>query len=293
MIFRKSHLLTLLLAVGLLLVSANGEADKNASISSCERIKKLRKRAGCLLKVERPDAINALHSVAMKIYDTDYIRKKDGHLGISGRQDFMYAAESAGVIAAKTSEGPLLTLRDSPNPWTQKFALRGLSHMLSILRMGHAKGGKSDQFRLAATKDSIATICFRSFQSKDAEVVVEAARCVGQTRDNKHTSVLVKLIVASRSAKTQRGVFLALKNLSRLSQTAALLRPLTKILLRPLPKKWSSDDIWIRGDICGLLASHAKHGDQWAQTPAERAVVAIGPRNSQAKKKCLRLLNRN
>lgn len=262
------------------------------TIADCEKIDKLRGRAACLLKTEQEQAIAQLHTLALEMYDKDYIRQKDGHLGIGGRQDMLYAAENAGVIAGKTSEAQLYKLLGQKTTWSQIFALRALSHMLSILRMGYAKGGDADKTRLEAVGPKVAKACARLFRSREGEVVEEAAKCVGQTRDNRHAAALVGLLVKAPSSKVQRSVFGALRNLSQLSAQVRALRPLVKVLLRPMPKKWSSDDVWIRGDICGLLSLHANHGDTWAKKPADAALKAIGDRNSQAKQKCQRLLNR-
>jgi len=279
-------------ALALLMVLCVCPAAMAKSIGACQKEKKLRSRAGCLLDVVQPGAIPALHKVAQEMLKKDTIRVREGKVGIGARQDFFYAAENAGVIAAKTSEKGLYKLLGKKDRWTQLFALRGLSHMLSILRMGYAKGREPDEKRRAELKDPVVRKCLAKVRGKDEMILEEAAKCIGETRDNKHAKKLVQLIVRSRSSEVQSAFFQALKNLSRLSQQAKELRPLLKVLLRPMPKKWSTRDVWIRADICGLMARYVNHGDTWAQKPAEKAIEAIGAKNSQALRKCKRLLNR-
>lgn len=275
-----------------LVVLCFGASASAETIDGCHKMEKLRERAGCLLKVEQPEAIPALLKVAQEMLAKDTIRVREGKVGIGARQDFFYAAENAGVIAAKTSEGGLYQLLAQKEQWTLAFALRGLSHMLSILKMGYAKGSAPDEQRHQQIKDQVAKKCLGQVKVKDEMIVAEAAKCVGETRDNQYAAQLVSLIVSSRSAALQVGVFLALRNLPQLSQRVKELRPLAQVLGRPMSEKWSTDDVSIRADICGLLALYANHGDTWAKKPAEKAIDAIGTKNSQAKDKCVRLLNR-
>lgn len=279
-------------AIVWLVVLCTGASASAETIDGCLKTEKLRARAGCLLKVEQPPSIPALHKVAQEMLEKDTIRAREGKVGIGARQDFFYAAENAGVIAAKTSEAGLYKLLAQKDKWTQLFALRGLSHMLSILKMGYAKGSAPDEKRRLQIKDPVVKKCLTKVKAKDEMILTEVASCIGQTRDNKHAKLLVKLIVASRSSKIQGAFYRALRQLPQLSQQAKELKPLAKVLGRPMPKKWSTDDVGIRADICGLLALYANHGDTWAKKPAQKAIKAIGTKNSQAKTKCERLLNR-
>lgn len=263
-------------------IAAPPPAPPDPRITSCQEPMKLRERAFCLSKIEDERAIDALLAVARQ---TLTARPEQS---ISPREDFEYAAENAGIVAAKTSVAGLDAHVATGDTTAQRFGLRGLGHALSLLRMGYAHGGDRDRTKRAEIVRPVGDRCRERLASPEELVVSEAYRCLGETRDARHAVDLVQAIVArsDRSALARTGVT-ALRELDKLDVTAV--RPLVRLIENPMPARTTSDDVWIRADVCRLLASVVGPSDTWAQLAAKTAAERIGKSNSQAREACERL----
>ena len=90
--------------------------------SNC-RQPELRERASCLSKIEDESAISELLDVAKQMLLERYPSK----------QDFVYAAGNAGLVAAKTKTERLVLIVTKGDATARRFGLIALRHTLSIL----------------------------------------------------------------------------------------------------------------------------------------------------------------
>src|SRR5947209_7506880 len=148
--------------VVIVLLSATPVLAKG-SVKECAGKATPRERAYCLLETNDRAAIPELIELALEL------ASKDPELKITAAEDFFYAAENAGVIAAKTSDEALMQLRGQDRA-SQLFATHALGHMLAILRMGYAKGGHDDEAALAARKPRVAKACLARVTVPDDRV---------------------------------------------------------------------------------------------------------------------------
>lgn len=276
-------------AVGMVMVllsSIPAAAAPDARIAACRQEKKLRAQSSCLAKLTdeatADPVIDAQLAVARAALTAAPAQS------ISPREDFEYAAENAGITAAKISVNRLKAHVTQGDATAQRFGLRGLGHALSLLRMGYANGGERDRMTRARIVGPVGDVCRERLASQEELVITEAFRCVGETRATQHAAAMVKAIarVADKSKLARAGVG-ALREIEGLD--APTVRPLVKILENPLPASILSDDIWVRADICRLFSSVVTETDRWAALPAKTAAERIGTNNSQAREACEKL----
>ncbi|MBA3459336.1 MAG: hypothetical protein H0T46_05200 [Deltaproteobacteria bacterium] len=280
----KPNVVLMVVLVGALVESAAAAPDPR--IASCRQEQKLRKQSACLSKIVDAAATQAVIDAQLEIARKALVARPEQ--SISGREDFEYAAENAGIAAAKTSIDRLTAHVVKGDATAQRFGLRGLAHALSLLRMGYANGGERDRQMRADLLGPIGGTCRERLESPEELVITEAFRCVGETRDRQHAAAMVKAIakVADRGKLARAGV-LALRDLEGLD--VATVKPLIRILENPLPAAASSDDIWVRADVCRLFSSVVAGSERWAQLPAKTAAERIGKSNSQAREACEQL----
>ncbi|MBL9017641.1 MAG: hypothetical protein JNL83_25855 [Myxococcales bacterium] len=272
--------------VGLVLARVGASvAGPDPRIAACRQEAKLRQQSFCLAKLT--DEATAAAVIDAQLEVAREALTAGPAKTISAREDFEYAAENAGIVAAKISVARLTAHVTKGDATAQRFGLRGLGHALSLLRMGYANGGDRDRQKRKEIVGPVGATCRERLAAQDELVVTEAFRCVGETRDARHAAAVVKATLRVQKAKLARAGVLALKDLEGLE--LAEVRPLVRILETPLPASVSSDDVWVRGDVCRLLSGLVGDGDRWAQLPARTAAERIGRSNSQAREACERL----
>lgn len=247
--------------------------------SNC-RQPKLRERAFCLSKIENESAITELLDVAKQMLLERYPSK----------DDFVYAAENAGLVAAKTKTDRLVLIVTKGDATAQRFGLIGLRHALSILRMGYAQGGERDTAHRAKIVGPTGTICRERLAATNHEVVDVAFRCLAETADPAHVPAIVK---ATLLHETDAQLAIAgVRALGDLNGALAELRPLVRLLENPMPDKWLTDDVSVRSETCRLFAPLVNAADRWIHLPARTAAERIGTKSSEAREACERLAAR-
>ncbi|MBA3452045.1 MAG: hypothetical protein H0T42_02980 [Deltaproteobacteria bacterium] len=244
--------------------------------SNC-RQPKLRDRAFCLSKIEDASAITELLDVAKQMRLERYPSK----------QDFVYASENAGLVAAKTKTDRLVLIVSKGDATAQRFGLIALRHTLSILRMGYAQGGERDKAHRAKIVGPTGTVCRERLAANDREVVDVAFGCLAETADTTHVPAIVK---ATLRHETHAQLAVAgVRALGELGGKLAELRPLVRLLENPLPDKWLVDDLSVRSETCRILARLVKETDRWVHLPAKVAAERIGTKSSQQREACEKL----
>lgn len=267
------------------LALAASPAWAEGTVAKCLRAPPSREKAYCLLMTDDRAAIPALRDLALrKLGD-------GGKWSIGVEQDFFYAAENAGVLAAKTSHEELLEYADSNSLGPQLFGVRALRHMLSILRMGYAKGGAADEQRHEAMTPVVARVCKAKLGAADEHLAEEALRCAAETHDEKLLRAVVAVALSSVPSRIRRVALETLGDLGA-SRNKAELAKLAPLLSEPLPKRWLNDDVGIKSEACELLARVVDATDRWAAEAAQAAISEIGDKNSQARDQCRRLAKR-
>lgn len=284
MVAMKPNVVVMMVLAGSLVQSAAAAPDPR--IATCRQEQKLRNQSACLSKIVDAATTQAVIDAQLDVAREALVARPEQ--SISGRQDFEYAAENAGIVAAKTSIDRLTAHVVKGDATAQRFGLRGLAHALSLLRMGYANGGDRDRQMRAEILGAVGSTCRERLASPDELVITEAFRCVGETRDRQHAAAMVKAIAnAAQRGKLARAGVLALREIEGLD--AATVKPLVRILENPLPASASSDDVWVRADVCRLFSSVLTGSERWAQLPAKTAAERIGKSNSQAREACERL----
>ena len=216
-----------------LLGLASASAEEKPTVADCARQPPSREKAYCLLLTDDARALPGLRDVALA-------KAGDGSIWDLGvEQDFFYAAENAGVIAAKTTHEPLLEYAASNSLVSQLFGTRALRHMLSILRMGYARGGDADEQRRVELSGVVARACAGKLASADRRLAIEALRCVGETHDEKYLPAVMKVVLTAKAAETRRVAVEALSDVQASSHHDELAK-LAPVLSASLPKSWAA-----------------------------------------------------
>ena len=264
-------------AGALLLVSSTHAAAKK-TISNCRDVKDPRDRAYCLLLTDDAAALPLLEAIGLEIFHRSPV------FGIADGQNFFYASENAGVIAAKTTEAPLMKMATADDPGAQLFAISGLKHMLSILRMGYAKGGKVDDVRFSKVIPSVTAVCLEKLQAGIEAIEIKAAGCLGESRDIRYSLPLTERAGSAKTVKTRDAAFRAFLEIgaSEEGKENEVMKQLAHALEKPLSNPWQAEEVSYLGSVCGFLASNAPK-ERWAQEPAKTALKNIreefpGPR---------------
>ena len=204
------------------------------------------------------------------------------------------AAEEIGRLAATTPkiEVVLDELANADQPFDRAIGLRGYGMLFSLLRMGYGQGAKKDSPRFEKLVGSVSERCARALTHKDERVVRSALECLKQGRLNRFATDIVRVIHDHPDVQVKRQGYYALRGLYRISQRAKELRPLADVLRLAMPIKWKQADVGIRADICSILRGNIRAGETWPAESARLAIVAIGSKSSQARKKCEKLLEK-
>ncbi len=263
--------------------TTNISGAPDPKLAQCDDHKN-RERAFCLSKIEDVAAIIALHDLATET------RRGQSKESLSKQRDFVYAAENAGIVAAKTSVEPLYLYARSGAALSQRFALLAMGHALSLLRMGYAHGGQRDEQALSNLVGPVGTVCEERLTSPTNFVVQAAVKCLKYTEDRKRLPALVRAAVRHiDSPAISRSAVLGIMNFR--PRDIKAIRPLVRILQTRIPQKWRQDDIWLRGEVCRLFKRVATAKDGWLHVPAKKAAERIKGKNSQLHDLCMGLAN--
>lgn len=262
------------------LVALCGAAIAQVEQRSNCRQPKLRERAYCLSKIEDESAITELLDVAKQMLLERY----------PSDQDFVYAAETAGLVAAKTKTDRLVLIVTKGDATAQRFGLVALRHTLSTLRQGYAQGGERDAAHRAKIVGPTGTVCRERLAATDHEVVAAAFGCLAETADTAHVPAIVKTTL-QHDTHAQLAVA-GVRALGELGGALAELRPLVRLLENPMPDQWLADDVAIRAETCRIFAGLVKETDRWVHLPAKTAAERIGNKSSQAREACEKLAAR-
>ena len=260
------------------------EAAAALEWTGCESKEKPRERAFCYLKSESEASLEPLF-----VLGRDLAEKAVSH-PVSYWPDFTYAAENAGVIAAKTHETRLYAGLQATSEVDQLFAVEAIHHMLSTLRFGYAHGKSVDE---GTRKDRLAaahTGCLSKLTGKDARLVKAAADCLKEIHDPTDTAALVDVAVSHPSLEVQTHLLGLVGGFGPLP--AASLPKLVPLLEKPMPTKWTHEEVALRATICRIFLREVDPKAAWTKKPAEAAVREIGNRDSQAKAPCEELARR-
>jgi hypothetical protein len=238
----------------------------------CEAEVKLRARAFCYLQSGSEDAIDPLFELGRTL----------GHEAMASRvqipavwQDFTYAAENAGVLAAKTQDARLYAGLESPHQTYHLFAIVAIHHMLAILRQGNARGKDADAPVRAERLAKAHVACRAALGDKYGMMVTSAADCLKEIGDPTDGGPLLEAAVDHPGdSKLQ----------SHLVDIAAALPPypvatlqkLRPLLEQPMPVRWTQEDINLRSTICTILARELPASETWPQAAAAVAAREVG-----------------
>jgi len=248
--------------------------------TNCESKPKLRDRAYCYLQSDAEASIAPLFAVGRAMV-------KDAKYPRAAWQDFTYAAENAGVLAAKTSDAPLHAGLRSADETDHVFAIRALGHMLSILRMGYGNGGAADSANRKLRLAPAHTACLATLSARNEELLRAGGDCLKEIGEPADAMPLIDAVLARSDApKDQAYLVDVLARVRHIPEAG--LRKLVPILEQPLGKSWSHDEVFMRGHICQMMLNTVR-GQGWAKKAAVAAVSEIGNRNSQAREPCERL----
>jgi hypothetical protein len=255
-------------------------------VRSCVAEKTARDQAYCYLKTESEDAIDPLFEIGHSVsHEAETISTWD-------MQDFTYAAENAGVVAAKTSDTKLYAGLQSPHRSYRLFAIIAIRHMLATLRWGHVHGADADApVRVQRLPRAHAT-CLAAVADPTYGMLVSAgADCLKEIGDPTDGPALVDAIVRHPDEDVLQ---------AHLTEAALTMSPFPKeslvklrpVLERPLPRPWTHDSVKMRGDICKLLLREmpaTPASDPWPRQAAAVAVRQIGALDGQYRKPCEQL----
>jgi hypothetical protein len=119
--------------------------------------------------------------------------------------DFTYAAENAGVLAAKTRDTRLFAGLGAGES-DQLFAVEGLANMLAILRMGYGQGRDIDGPVRAERLPKVHAASLDKLGAANARLVKAAAACLTEIGDDSDATALVDAAMRQPAAEAQRFV---------------------------------------------------------------------------------------
>jgi hypothetical protein len=199
--------------------------------------------------------------------------------------DFTYVAETAGALAAGTTDASLHAAVRSDRPFEQMFGVIALRYMLLTLRLGNARGTEADAPVWAERMPRALDTCAGRVSTQDPAALVRAAAdCLEETPDPRAAAMLVEVGARHPDVSVQVHLIEAARSAPRAPRRS--LQKLVPILTRDLPGDWKAEDTRLRGKICKLLLQDAPRGEDWPAKPAQRAADAIGGRDSQARLPC-------
>jgi hypothetical protein len=251
-----------------------------ATGTNCVAEPKLRERAYCYLQSDAEASIAPLFAVGRAMV-------KEPKYPTAAWQDFTYAAENAGVLAAKTSDAQLHAGLQSADETDPIFAIRALGHMLSILRMGYGAGGDADSVNRKLRLAPAHAACLATLSARDERLLRAGGDCLKEIGEPSDVSPLIDAVLARADAPKQQAFLVdVLASVGRVPEAG--LRKLVPILEQPLSKSWSHDELYMRSRICQMMLNTVR-GQRWAMRAGAAAVGEIGNRNSQAREPCERL----
>jgi hypothetical protein len=249
-------------------------------VRACAAQAKVRDQAHCYLKTESEDAIEPLFEIGHAVsHEVDKIPLSDW-------QDFSYAAENAGMIAAKTHDTRLYAAMKSPHRSARLFAIWALRQELVMLRVGLGHGREADAPVRAQRLPAVHAACLAALADPaDGPLVTAAADCLEEIGDVSDGPPLVDAIVRYPNDPTV-GAHLAAIALPISPFPRVSLVKLRPLLEQPVPEKWTHDWVSVRRDICKLLLRETPASEAWAQQAAAIAVHEIGSRDGMSRKAC-------
>jgi hypothetical protein len=244
----------------------------------------LRDRALCYLESGSEESIDPLFAIGREL------APRMASQAAAYRPDFVYAAENAGVLAAKSRDARLYTGLRSAGASDQLFAVHAIRHMLATLRFGYAHGKDADAAVRAERVEAARAGCASMLGAGDEEMLKAAADCLGEIGDPRDAAGVIDAMVSHPTVGVEKHLVEVVAQLSPVPK--ASLQKLTPVLEKKLAVDWTHDDLWLRARMCRLLLAEVPAGDTWPKKPAQVAVREIGNRNSQARAPCEDLATR-
>jgi hypothetical protein len=250
----------------------------------CDAMTKPRDAAFCYLKSEAEASIEPLFALGRTLADKAVANP------VSYWPDFTYAAENAGILAAKTHDARLYAGLGSASEADQLFAVHALRHMLGMLRWGHIHGKSADEPVRKDRLPAVHAACLDKLAAQSPRMVNAAADCLKEIHDPADAGALLDVAAGHPSIEVQIHVLDVAGGAGPLPK--ASLAKLAPLLEKPLAVKWTQDEVSLRAAICRILLREVDAKESWAKKAAETAVREIGNRNSQARQPCEALAKR-
>jgi hypothetical protein len=251
---------------------------------TCEAKVKPREMAFCYLKSEAEASIDPLFALGRTLAE------KAVKQPVSYWPDFTYAAENAGVLAAKTKESRLYVGLGAAAEVDQLFAVRAIHHMLATLRYGHARGKEADEPVRKERLGAAHTACLGKLGAGNPMLASAAADCLKEIHDPADTVALVDAAMSQTDLEAQAHILEVAAPATPFPRPS--LDKLVTVLEKPLGPKWTHGELFMRASICKVLLREVPATDPWPRKAAETAVREIGARNGQAKEPCEALAKR-
>jgi formylglycine-generating enzyme required for sulfatase activity len=255
-------------------------------VQACTARASPRDQAFCYLKTESEEAIDPLFEIGHAVsHEVD-------KLSITDASNFRYAAENAGMIAAKTHDTRLYAGLKSPHRSARLFAVLALRQELVMLRVGLGRGKEADAPVRAQRLPAVHATCLAALADPaSGALVTAAADCLKEIGDASDGPPLLDAIVrySDDPAVASHLAAIALPIAPYPPASLVKLRP---VLEHPIPERWTHDSVFLRRDICKLLLRETPATEAWAQQAAVIAVHEIGNRDGMSRQACEDLANR-
>jgi hypothetical protein len=250
---------------------------------------KIRDKAACYLESGSEQSIDPLFELGSTLAHRANASDTGDPLSW---QDFTYAAENAGVLAAKTREDRLYAGLTSPDETHHLFAVVAIRHMLAILRQGNAHGTAADAPVRAERLAHAHAACLTALGAGYAMMVRAGADCLREIGDPTDGGPLLEAVIGHpNDSKLQAhlaSVALTVPHFP--AETLPRLRP---ILEQPLTAHWCQEDIDLKAAICTILARELPATEPWPEEAAAAAAREVGDRRGgQARLACQQLAAR-
>jgi hypothetical protein len=201
-------------------------------------------------------------------------------------QDFTYAAENAGALAAKTRDARLYVGIADSNEAEQLFAVHAIRQMLAKLRWGQAKGKESDDAVRSERLARAHAACLSKLTAQSTMLVNAATDCLKEVHDSGDTAAMIDVGVANPSLEVQAHVLDVASIVAGPCPTASL-KKLVPLLQTPLQPSWKAADVSLRGSACRILLRGGGAREPWAKKAAAIAAREVGNRiGPDAKESC-------
>ena len=253
--------------------------------TSCESKANLRLAAGCYLNLGIEEGIGPLFVIG-RAFAEQAVR-----FPISAWQDFVFAAENAGTLAAMTHDDRLYTGIGQASETDQLFAVHAITHMLAKFRWGQIHGKDADAAVRRERLPRAHAACLNGLGTTSGMLVRASADCLDEIHDPADTAAMIRAGVASSDTETVSHV-LGLASTAADPFPTTDLQTLTPLLEKPVTAQWRANDLTARGAACRILLRGGASGQAWAKKAAGIAAKEVGTRiGPAARDACLAVVH--